>query len=111
MQKMMKTTQHLTIVGSQLTRNNFTKHGMHLNTSGNKSMAKHIRQCITILLNKQNSSAIPLQWKEEGESNTLEVSTQEPKDIKLSTPHKNSVRTSCRLRRVPITINKDFYGL
>jgi hypothetical protein len=71
-------------------------------------MAKHIRQCMTNLLNRQNSSAIPLQWKEEGKSNTLEVSTQEPKDIKLPTPYKNSVRTSCRLRRAPITRSKDF---
>jgi hypothetical protein len=44
---------HVTIIDTQLTRDKFTKHGMHLNTSGKGNVAKRIGQIITNLLNKK----------------------------------------------------------
>ena len=67
---------------------------MHLNTSGKGNMAKHNGKIITNLLNKQKSSAITLQWKEECESNTPEGTERELKNVSLTTSHNNTVRTS-----------------
>jgi hypothetical protein len=62
----------LTILDTKLTRDKYTKHGMHMNTSRKENMVKHIGQIMTNLLSKQQSSTITLQWNEECESTTPE---------------------------------------
>jgi hypothetical protein len=69
------------IIDIQLTRNKFTKYGMHLNTSGKENMAKHTGQIITNLLNKQMRSTITLCEKEECELNTPEGTKLELKNV------------------------------
>jgi hypothetical protein len=99
--------QHVSVVDTNLTRDNFTRHGLHLNSSGKERIAKTIGQTITTLLTIGNPPVI-LNWKEV----PLAAPTVETKTELTSKNddcvHKNAARSSCRLKRPPITRNEYF---
>jgi hypothetical protein len=51
------------ILETDLEREYFTKHGLHLNSSGKKCIAQRLAMLVQSFLNKERMSAISLQWK------------------------------------------------
>ena len=60
---MLKDMHCESIIDTNLTRNEFTWHGLHMNPSGKEKIAKIIVHNKTNPLNKQNSP-FSLKWKE-----------------------------------------------
>jgi len=60
----MKTVDHAVTVQTTSTRNDITKHGLHLSMTGKERMANLIWKKIKTLLAKQRKLAIIMQWKE-----------------------------------------------
>jgi lysophospholipase L1-like esterase len=58
--KIMKVMGHVNINDTNFTRNEFTHHRLHLNTSGKEKMANLIAQSITNLLTRQKSFPVSL---------------------------------------------------
>jgi hypothetical protein len=52
--KPLKDMHHVNIIDMNLTRNDFTQHGLHVNSSGKEKIAKKIGHNITNLLTSQN---------------------------------------------------------
>ena len=55
---------HAVTVETTSTRNDITKHGLHLNMTGKERMPKLTGKKIKTLLAKQRKLAIIIQWKE-----------------------------------------------
>ena len=96
--KLLKDMHHVSVVDTNLTRDNFTWHGLHLNSSGKERIAKTIGQTITTLLMIGNPP-VSLNWMEV----PLAAPTVETK-IELTSKnddgvHKNAARSSCRPKR------------
>jgi hypothetical protein len=67
MHKIMKCYDHVTELSSELNRELFTRHGMHLNKRGKAEIAKHIIEaCKQIAQPQKNMLPISLPWKEIG---------------------------------------------
>jgi hypothetical protein len=60
--KMIKTLSHVKLLDIKLDRDDFTRHGMHLNVPGKDKVAKIIGQNITELLTKQENNILTLPW-------------------------------------------------
>ena len=58
---MLKDIHHVNIIDTNLTRYEFTRHGLHMNSSGKEKMAEIIRHNITNPLTRQNPPFI-LKW-------------------------------------------------
>ena len=105
--KLLKDMQHVSVVDADLTRDNFTQHGLYLNSTGKELIAKTIQQTITAF-STMGKPAISLNWKEV----PLAAPTDVPK-IELARKsdkgeHENVVRSSCRTKRPPIIRHEDF---
>jgi hypothetical protein len=61
--KFLKDMHYVNIISTNLTRNKFTRHGLHMNSSGKEKIAKIIGQNVTNLLTSQ-ISPISLKCKE-----------------------------------------------
>jgi hypothetical protein len=64
-QKMMKANRNVSVIHTNLSRSDFTHHGMHLNVSGREKMAILLGQNIKGLMVKHKESPIMLIWEEE----------------------------------------------
>jgi len=62
---MVNTLQHVSITDKTLPSNEFTCHGLHLNTLGKERIIKLIGQSTTNSLTRQNNLPIGLTWKED----------------------------------------------
>ena len=62
--KRMKTFNNVKILETDLNRECFTKHGLHLNSSGKEQIASKLAVMVKSLLNEKKTSHIYLQWKE-----------------------------------------------
>ena len=105
--KFLQDMQHVSITDINLTRNEFTLHGLLMNCSGKEKIAKIIEHNITNLLTSQNPP-ISLKWKEvpsatSTDENKMKFISGDANDV-----HKNAARTPCRLKGTPITRNEDF---
>ena len=62
----MKSMHHTVVLDTTLIKNDYTRHGLHLNMSGKERMAALIGKTVKSLLTKQkeSSTCIPLPWKE-----------------------------------------------
>jgi hypothetical protein len=105
--KLLKDMQHVSVVDTKLTTDNFTRHGLHLNSSGEERIAKTIGQIITTLSTIGNPP-ISLNWKEVPLTAPNVDTKVELKIKKDDGVHKNAARSSCRPKRPPITRNEDF---
>ena len=81
--KQLKDMHHVSVVDINLTRDKFTRHGLHLNSSCKERIAKIIGQNMTKIVSLS---------KNDGGVNI------------------NVARSSCRLKRPPVTRSEDFYG-
>jgi hypothetical protein len=61
--KLPQDMHHVSIIDTNLTRNEFSRHGLHMNFSGKEEIAKIIGHNITNLLTSQNPP-ISLKWME-----------------------------------------------
>jgi hypothetical protein len=55
-------------------RENFTKHGMHLNSLGKLNVSRQIVKCVHTIINKEVKTPIKLGWRTEYETADCEVS-------------------------------------
>jgi hypothetical protein len=60
----MKIYKKTTIIETDLIRDCFTKHGLHLNITGKKQIIMKLVNVIEKLSVRENRPAIKLQWKE-----------------------------------------------
>ena len=61
--KQLKDMHHVSMVDTNLTRDKFTRHGYHLNSSAKERIAKIVGQTITTILTSGNRP-ISLKWEE-----------------------------------------------
>jgi hypothetical protein len=108
LRKIMKSWQHVKVIDTTLPRENFTRHGLHLNATGKDRIVNNIGRSIVSLLKKQKSLPISLQWREEqidpAANELLKIPTNNCKIDFI--PEK--IRTSRRSRRNPLTRSEDF---
>ena len=123
LRKQLKDMQHTHIVDVQLTRDEFTRHGLHLNYLGKERIAKAIEHSINTLSTSRDP-AISLNWKEAPPAVIITTATEirmgstgeKNTEIKTSTTEKNDIdeqrkptRSSCKPKRPPTTRNEDFF--
>ena len=107
LRRLLKDMHYASVVDTNLTRDNFTRHGLHTNPLGRERIAKIIGQTITT----PSTNAIPpisLKWEEV----LLATSNVETKMGFASKNdngvHRNVARSSSREKRPPVTRNEDF---
>jgi hypothetical protein len=105
--KMLKDMHHVTIVDTNCTREDFTRHGLHMSSAGIEKLAGTIGQVITNFLARQTSS-ISLNWKEASTATPTKEATVEPSTENAEVEHKTAVRASNREKKIPATRNEDF---
>jgi hypothetical protein len=101
---MAKIHSNVNVVEMNLSRSDFTLHGLHVNASGKEKMAVFLGQNIKALKAKHDKSLV-LQWVEtqidlnQGEAENL-ISEKESLN--------REVRLSKRVKRNPVNRNNDF---
>jgi hypothetical protein len=104
------------ILDINLHRNNFTQHGLHLNTIGKEKVAEMIAKYIKQFCVKKKN--IPLSADEEGNPKDVwpelheaitqaEVNKNSTSDVVID-EHHHSTRMSRRPSRTPVTRREDF---
>jgi hypothetical protein len=106
MQKMMRANRNVSVIYENLSRSEFTRHGMHLNVSGREKMAILLGQNIKALMAKHKEYPIMLKWEE----NYEDLNQVEIKNNPVNEKNSEIVRVSKRQKRNPLNRNKDFYG-
>lgn len=106
----------MSIVDIDLHRNDFTQHGLHLNTAGKEKVAEIIARNIKQLRAKKKDITIPID--EEGNPKDARLELQEttthtgtdknPTSDTVPAEHLYSSRTSGRAKRPPVTRHEDF---
>jgi hypothetical protein len=106
--KVMKAADNVKSLQTNLSRNDFTLHGPHLNISGKENIAELIGESIRNLSIRKEETPIILKWKENQENPTQEE--VKGKLIKADKKEQNflEVRSSKRQKLNPITRNGDF---
>jgi hypothetical protein len=85
--KVSKSAGNVEILQLALERNDFTRHGMHLNISGKEKVAKLMGESIVQRMSKEEVTPFILKWKEE-QSDPLHTETEDN-----PTPDVNNVTT------------------
>ena len=98
---------HVSVIDMNLTKNEFTRHGLHMKSSGKEKVSKIIGHNTTNLLTSQNPP-LSLKWKEVQSATSTYETKMEFISGNANDMHKNAARTSCRPKRTPITRNEDF---
>jgi hypothetical protein len=68
----MKASEYVKIIDSEVHREYFTKHGMHMNTMGKELMARRITQHTRKTFLVRQTSPPPLKWRQESMDNDQE---------------------------------------
>jgi hypothetical protein len=100
---------HVSVVDTDLTRDKFTQHGLHLNSTGKELIAKTVGQTITTYL-RTGKPAISLNWKEVPLTTPMDEPKTNPASKSDQGEHGNVVKTSCRTKRPQSLDMKIFYG-
>ncbi|PNF14606.1 hypothetical protein B7P43_G13104 [Cryptotermes secundus] len=106
--KIMKTMNNVEVLQTKLNRNDFTRHGLHLNISGKEKIAKTISNYIKNLGMKKEEFPIAMKWEENVLKRDQEVTKRKLIKDKKQVPNLNEVRSSKRLRQIPTTRKVDF---
>jgi len=99
--------QHVNIVDVELTRDNFTQYGFHLNSSGKEWISKTTAQTITTFASMEKPN-ISLNWKEAPVAAPTDEPTTELARKNDKCDHGYTVRSSSRTKRPPINRYEDF---
>jgi hypothetical protein len=117
--KIFKVRDNVSIIHIDLHRNDFTQHGLHLNTVGKEKVAEIIARNIKQLRVKKKDIPIPI----DKEGNPKDVRPEPQGTTTCTGTNKNSVsdtvsvghlhssRTSGRPKRPPVTRHDDFLWL
>jgi hypothetical protein len=109
LRKLLKDMNHTSVVDTNLTRDKFTHHGLHMNLSGREMIAKIIGQTITTP-STGGTPTISLKW-EEVPLVTSNVETKiESTSMNDVGTHVIVARSSSRPKKPPMTRNEVFYG-
>jgi hypothetical protein len=108
-----KLYNHVMVLESNVSRNCFTHHGLHLNGLGKGLLAKQIASLIYKLNSKESKSPISLEWKVKLHDNKSTIHLDEKETIStvpVASQHQITapVRSSARTKRPPITRESDF---
>jgi hypothetical protein len=98
--KKMKTYEYVKIIESDMHREHFATHGLHMNTVGKELMAQRITDHIRQIFLKRQTSPMILKWKQD-----LTKSSQEGGGVEGKVM---CSRTSGRKRKQPTTRDNDF---
>ena len=114
--KILKVRDNVSIIDTDLHRDDFTQHGLHLNTVGKEKVAESIARTIKQLGEKRKGIPIPID--EEGNPKDSRPEAHEPttstetneNSVSDTAPneHLHSSRTSGRPKRPPVTRHDDF---
>jgi hypothetical protein len=118
---MAKVFSHVAIVETDLNRNYFTRHSMHLNKSGEEWLSKLIATQICRLVSSNNKAVpvIPLNWEDEftDKQNTVNSLSEQKttcpiildwnKPVGSVAEDKSLKRVITRNRKLPVTRSKD----
>jgi hypothetical protein len=129
MRKRMIQFNNVKILETDLERKYFTKHGLHLNSSGREYIAIRLATVVKSLFHVERMSPILLQWKEDSpmSSNKVESTpqTRPPHSPKESSTNENSIESepndctqamrmeekkSNRTKKAPLPGVMTFYG-
>ena len=105
--KKVKTADNLKIIQANLSRNDFTLHGLHLNIAGKEKMAEMIEENVKELMARKEEIPIILKWKE----NQKDPTQKEAKEKLINDntePNLKEVRSSKRQKQNPVMRNEDF---
>ena len=105
--KKVKTADNVKIIQANLSRNDFTLHGLHLNIAGKEKMAEMIEENVKELMARKEETPIILKWKE----NQKDPTQKEAKEKLINDntePNLKEVRSSKRQKRNPVTRIEDF---
>lgn len=105
--KILKDMNHVTIIDTNYTREDFTRHGLHMNSAGKEKLAGTIGHVITNILAGQTSS-ISLNWKQASSATPTKEATVDSSTENAEVEHKTAVRASNRAKKFPTTRNEDF---
>ena len=98
---------HVTMIDTNCTREEFTRHGQHMNSAGKEKLARNIGQVITHSLTAQTSS-ISLNWEEASSIIPNKEALVQPSTESADDEHKTVIRASDRTKKAPSTRNEDF---
>jgi hypothetical protein len=71
--KIIKPFKFSSVLRIKQTRENFTRHGMHLNATGKASVAKQIVNYVNSILNHKEENPICMRWKAEPDACTFDI--------------------------------------
>jgi hypothetical protein len=97
--------QHVSFVDMNLTRDDFTWHGLHLNSLDKERIGQPITTLSAI-----GHPAISLNWKEVPLATPTVETKKELAGKNDIGKHRNAARSSCRPKRPPITRNEHFFS-
>jgi hypothetical protein len=83
--KRMKAFEYVKIIDSEVHREYFTKHGMHVNTMGKELMARRITQHIRKTFLVRQTPPITLKWRQESMDNDQEGDKAKGKETQSRT--------------------------
>ena len=96
LQKMMKTADKVKIIQGNLSRNDFTFHGLHVNISGKEKMAKLIGENIKKLMSRKEETPFILKWEENQKDPTQKEAKEKLTNDVNKEPSLKEIRTSKR---------------
>jgi len=105
--KILKDMNHVTIVDTNYTREDFTRHGLHMNSAGKEKLTGTLGQVITNPSETQTSS-ISLNWKEASPATPNNEATVKSSTACDEVECKTAIRASNRTKKIPTTRNEDF---
>jgi len=112
--KVVKSVSNMKIIQLNLNRDDFTRHGMHLNLSGKEKVAKLIGENIKQLTAHKNQTPLITKWREDLINNLQkEAEVKQPNDVNKRTKFESTLfstrydETQAHARKPPLSITAD----
>jgi hypothetical protein len=118
--KIMKNKEMVKILDYNITREGFTHHGQHLNSTGKSKLAQLIAQNLTKSSTNNSTDSIPMKWKTSTSDfipigceaidlyNDTRDLDSDGKEENQSTINNQHIRISNRRKKFPLTRSEDF---
>jgi hypothetical protein len=94
--KLTNTMLHVKLHDLTLDRDEFTRHGLHLNSKRKEKIARTIRQHLVNLLNRQDRNVLRLPWIDVNEDSNTQLQADDSGGVRSSKVDVNTVRASER---------------
>jgi hypothetical protein len=107
--KMTKVMSHVELLDLAMDKNDFTRHGMHLNLSGKEKVVLLIGQHLINLLAEQVNNILPLSWIHDSKDLNSTKEDDVAADTMLLERFLNKVRASERPKKPPVTRTNDIF--